>query len=72
MREEMGGEEKEESCVIIPSCAVVAAGEELAPLPLRWLLGGDAGKMEGATGDGGRSQPWGKAVLTHPGASSLV
>lgn len=44
MHKEMGGEEKEASCVI-PSCAVVAAEEVLAPLLLCWPLGGDAGKL---------------------------
>ena len=41
-----GGEEREASCVIIPSCAGVAVEEELAPLLLCWLLGGDARKMK--------------------------
>lgn len=63
MHKEVGGEEKEESCVIIPSCAVVAAEEELSPLLLCWLLGGDAGKLEGVFGDGGWGEIptlWGK------------
>lgn len=47
MHKEMGGEEKEVSYVIIPSCLMVAAEEELAPLLICWLLGGDAGKMKG-------------------------
>lgn len=46
MHKEMGGEEIEGSCVIIPSCVAVAAEEELAPLLLCWLLGEDAGRME--------------------------
>ena len=53
MHKEMGGEEKEASCVVIPSCVVVAAEEELAPLLLCWLLGGDAAKVEGVFEDGG-------------------
>lgn len=49
MHKEMGGEEKEASCVIIPSCAVVAAEEELSPLLLCWLLG----SWRGCLGMGG-------------------
>lgn len=53
MHKELGAEEKEGSCVSVPSCAVAAAEEELAPLLLCWLLGGDTGEKEGAFGDGG-------------------
>lgn len=59
MHKEMGGEEKEGSCVIIPSCVAVAAEEELAPLLLCWRLGEDAGRME-HLGMGGRIPTLGK------------
>lgn len=72
MHKEMGGEEKEGSCVIIPSCVAVAAEEELAPLLLCWLLGEDAGRMEHLGMGVGGSQPWGKMVPTHAGATDLV
>lgn len=58
MHKELGAEEKEGSCVIVPSCAVAAAEEELAPLLLCWLLG----MRRGCLGMGG-SQSWGKMVL---------
>lgn len=58
MHKEMGGEEIEGSCVIIPSCVAVAAEEELAPLLLCWLLGEDAGRMEHLGMGGGIPTLW--------------